>query len=365
MTLIRLFTDPHLGVTRGDHTTRESSQRLQNKLYEQAMRIVTSDVLEENPRPLFCLGDLFDKAFNPERIIAQGINVASRCEITLSGNHDETNREGTITSLQVLEEAGCRICRSDNLSEAFFDCFSDGAYQGLYMVPHHASQELFLAACQEAAEHAATHRDGLASVLLLHCNYNFGLAVTDNTLNLPEDFAEQLLESFDLIFIGHEHNPSTHLDGRVVVMGNTHPTSFSDISDKYVYTLDLERAEYTREAVWLKSKGYREMKLGEAPGDMSGVQFVNVVGQEAVGSAAEVTDYLNSIWKAGEYLVEGVPHNDLLLVRNRVALKDALEGIDTAAEPVQLEDLQTTLRRDLQGSDLEPLFAELLAEVTQ
>jgi len=341
MTVITLFTDPHLGVTRGDHTTRASSQRLQDELYTQAMAIVCGDVHEPERRPKFCLGDLFDKAFNQERIIAQGINVANRCEMTLSGNHDETNREGTITSLQVVEEAGARVCRSDNLSEIYYDCFTDGKYAGVYLVPHHASQELFLGACQAAADHAAVHRDGLASVLFLHCNYNFGLAVTDNTLNLPEEMAVQLLESFDKIFIGHEHNPSTHLDGRVVILGNTHPTSFADISDKYIYHLDLETAEYTREAVWVMKDGYRELKLGEDPGKLDGVQFINVVGQEAIGSAAEVTDYINSLWKAGEYEVVGEEGTrcELLAIRNKVVLKDALDGVDTAAESVQLEDL--------------------------
>lgn len=359
MTVITLFTDPHLGVTRGDHSTRASSQRLQDELFDQAMAIVSA-----SDYPVFCLGDLFDKAFNPEKIIAQGIAVASHCEMTLSGNHDETNREGTITSLQVVEEAGCRVCRSDNLSDAYFDCFTDGKYAGVYLVPHHASQELFLAACQNAANHAAVHRNGLASVLFLHCNYNFGLAVTDNTLNLPEDFALQLLESFDKIFIGHEHNPSTHLDDRVIILGNTHPTSFADISDKYTYQLDLETAEYTRQAAWVKKDGYRELKVGDDPGDLTGVMFIDVVGQESIGSAAEVTDYINSLWKAAEYEAEGQVCSQLMLVRNKVVLKDALDGVDTSSETVQLEDLQTKLRSDLNGSDLLPLFEELLQQVT-
>lgn len=354
MKTITLFTDPHLGVSRQSHTTRASSQRLQDALYYQAMAVVsTAD------HPVVCLGDLFDSAFNSERIIAQGINVASRCAATLSGNHDETNREGTLTSLQVVQEAGAYICRAPNLSNPYFDVWQEA----VYMVPHHASQELFLAACQEAAWHAAVHRDGLASVLFLHCNYDFSLAVTDNTLNLPAEFAEQLLESFDKIFIGHEHNGSTHLDGRVVVMGNTHPTSFHDIGDKYVYHLDLDTAEYTREAIWVEKDHYRELKFGDEPGDLSGVQFINVIGHEAVADAALVTDYINSLWKAAEYTEDGCTGSDMLAIRNKVALKDSLEGVDTESESIQLEDLETKLRGDLMGSDLAELFEELLSEV--
>lgn len=358
MTQVTLFTDPHLGVSRQSHTTRASSARLQERLFNAAMAVVST-----GEHPKICLGDLFDEAFNKERIIAQGIQVATRCQMTLSGNHDETNREGTITSLQVVKEAGASVCISEDLSRPYFDSFANG----IYMVPHHASQELFLAACFEAAQHAAQYRDGLASFLMLHCNYNFGLAVTDNTLNLPEDVAKQLLDAFDLIFIGHEHKPSTHLDGRVVILGNTHPTSFADISDKYVYHLDLETAEYTRECIWNESNHYREIKFGSEvnPRDLEGIHFIDVVGQEAIGDAAAVNDFINSIWEKAKFEVPDVEgaFSDLLAVRNRVALKDSLEGLDTSAEEVQLEDLETRMRNDLHGSDLAELFEELLAEV--
>lgn len=355
---ITLMTDPHLGVNRQAHTTRTSAQRLQDQLYEQAMGVV-----QRAKHPVFCLGDLFDKAFNQERIIAQGIKVASGCRMTLSGNHDETNREGTITSLQLVEEAGAPICRAPDLSNPYFEHFDGTQQAGVYMVPHHASQELFLAACQDAANHAAVHRDGMASVLMLHCNYDFPLAITDNTLNLPAEFAEQLLENFDLIFIGHEHNGSTHLDGRVVVMGNTHPTSFHDVGDKYIYHLDLETAEYEKELIWSEKSRYREVKLGEAIPDLLGVQFVDVVGQDTAANAHEVSQFMAEVWKAGDCVMgpESM-ENSLLAVRNKVALKDSLADVDTSLEQVQLDDLETALRKDLAGSDLLPIFEELLLE---
>ena len=359
---VTLYTDPHLGVERAAHTTRASAKRLQDSLYWQALSIVST-----GDHPKLCLGDLFDRAFNQERIIAQGIAVASKTEMTLSGNHDETNREGTITSLQLVQEAGCRVCRAPDLSNPYFDSFEGTRLAGLYMVPHHASQELFLAACVEAANHAAVHRDGLASILLLHCNYDFPLAITDNTLNLPAAFAEQLLDSFDKIFIGHEHNGSTHLGGRVVIMGNTHPTSFHDIGDKFIYHLDLETAEYEKEPVWLEEDLYRELKLGDPIPDLAGIQFVNVIGHDTAANGHEVSEYLQRVWKAGEYQVED-PHGNpsgesgLFAVRNHVVLKDSLEDVDTSLEEIKLDDLETTLRKDLDGSDLLPIFEELLLE---
>ena len=91
---ITLFTDPHLGTERQAHTTRASAKALQQALYQKAMLVVKSSSL-----PKFCLGDLLDKANNPEATVLQAYNVGIECDSVLSGNHDETNREGVVTTL--------------------------------------------------------------------------------------------------------------------------------------------------------------------------------------------------------------------------------------------------------------------------
>jgi DNA repair exonuclease SbcCD nuclease subunit len=353
---ITIFTDPHLGTSRAAHTTRESSQKLQDELYLQSMTIVNT-----GEHPKVCVGDLFDKAFNAERVIAQGYNVATGCAWTLAGNHDETNREGTLPSLRLLKEMGVPIIASPNLSDPFFDC-----HESLYFVPHHASQELFEQAMRDAADHAATHRDGLASYLFLHCNYDFDLATEDSTLNLRRDFAKELIAAFDYIFIGHEHNGSTDLGGQVVVLGNIHPTSFHDVGDKFIYHLELDTATLTKELVWSEKERYREIKLNSEIPDMAGVQFVDVTGADSVSNAVEVSEFVREIWKAAEYQAEDEPGkicSELFAVRNKVEILDSLKDVDTDIEGVVAEDLQTRIARDLEGSDLAPLFAELVQKV--
>ncbi|QBJ04540.1 hypothetical protein HOV23_gp033 [Pseudomonas phage Lana] len=353
---LTIFTDPHLGTSRQAHTTRESSEALKLSLFHQAMAIVST-----GPHPKFCVGDLFDKSFNREEIIAQGHSVASLCWMTLAGNHDETNREGTMSSLRLLKEQGVPICAVPNLTDPYFDCF-----ESIYMVPHHASQEIFEQAMRDAAAHAAENRDGLASYLFLHCNYDFDLATTDNTLNLRRDLAKELIEAFDYIFIGHEHNGSTDLGGQVVVLGNTHPTSFHDIGDKFVYHLELDTAELTKELIWSVKDHYREIKLGSEIPDLTGIQFVDVTGAEAVANAVEVSEFVRDVWKASYYKPEGEEgyYTEMFAVRNKVEIKDSLQDVDTEIEGVVAEDLKTRIARDLEGTDLAPLFAELVSKVT-
>lgn len=356
MKKLTIFTDPHLGTERAAHTTRSSSEELRMSLYYQAMSIVNTA-----EHPVFCAGDLFDKAQNKESTLVQGFNVASKCWMTLSGNHDELNRAGVVTSLQALKDMGVPICSAPDLSAPYFDHF-----ESIYMVPHHASQELFLQACQQAAEHAAENRDGLASFLFLHCNYDFPMELTDSTLNLPASNAERLLEAFDYIFIGHEHNPSKHLEDRVVILGNCHPTSFSDISDKFIYHLDLETAELEQELVWQKDVQFLELKLGQDIPDLSGVQFVQVVGSEKVDNVLVVNDYLQAIWKASYFKPEGEDGyiSQLCAVRNLVEVADQLQNLDTDIEAVTMDSLKDIINKDLEGSDLQPLYQELVAEVT-
>ena len=356
MKKLTIFTDPHIGTSRVAHTTRESSAALKGALYTQAMNIVTRAT-----NPVLCNGDLFDRTFNPESIIAQGYNVASKCWKTVAGNHDETNREGTMSSLRLLQEQDVSICAAPNLTDPYFWC-----EESIYIIPHHASQEIFERAMAAAAAHAAEHRDGLASYLFLHCNYDFAFAVDDNTLNLPAAMAKQLIVAFDYIFIGHEHNAETHLGGQVVMLGNTHPTSFHDVGPKYIYHLELDTAELTKELIWSKDDHYREIKLGSDLPDLEGVQFVDVIGAEDVANAIDVTDFIQDIWKASYFQPEGEPGRitNMFAVRNKVDVLDSLSDVSTDIDAVEVVDLKTRINRDLEGTDLAALFTELVAEVT-
>ncbi len=342
---ITLFTDPHLGTRRTAHTTRESSKKLTAALYEQAMRIVTN---AENP---VCLGDLFDKSANPEEIIVQGFNVASRCRWTLAGNHDCSNRADTVTSLDAIKEMGCSIISSPNLHAPYFD-----AHGPLYFVPHHASQQLFEQAMVDAASHAADERAGKASVLMLHCNYDQPFAKEDDTLNLSPAVAEQLLVAFDYIFLGHEHKPSKHLDGRVVILGNTHVTSFADISDKYCYTLSIgdDHVSLDKQLIWSTSERFREIRFGDEIHDLTGVQFVSVFGIAEAEQSVAVADFVQEIWAGGA---------DLLAVRNNVMIGQAFNEVQEPGES-KLGDLKAHIAAELQGTDLADLFSTLAAEVS-
>lgn len=341
--IYNLFTDPHLGTKRAAHTTRDSAERLKSMLY-------TNALVASEPMNSICLGDLFDKAYNDESTLIQGYTVAHRCLQTLSGNHDETNRVGAITSLQALKQMGAPIVSCPDLFTPYFENFEE-----FWIVPHHASQEVFDEALRDAADlrsDTQDYADGKHAYLLLHCNYDCPFDTEDSTLNLSPELAEELLETFTRVFIGHDHNPKMLMNDRVVVMGNTHPSSFSDVSNKYRYVLDVSTDELTKVLIWSETDNYREVEFGSPIPDLAGVQFVDVVGSEAVDNAVDVADYVRSIWDAS---------GRLLAVRNNVMVIDhlAAEGADSQAPA--LVDLSRRIESDLEGSDLQGYYKHLLS----
>ena len=342
---ITLSSDNHLGTRRQAHTTRESSERLRQMLYTQSM-VATQGPLNRQ----YNLGDLLDRATNDEKTLLQAYEIGKRYRAVIAGNHDETNREGTVTTLRALAHVGVPVICSPDLSTPYFEQVD--TY--LFFVPHHASQELFMQALQEASEAAA--QCDHPTYLMLHCNYDWpGVnPLEDNTLNLSAEDAGTLLETFNRIFIGHEHNSKTAFNDRLVLVGNLFPTSFSDIGDKFIWHLDTEEDTLEKECICSESTIYREVKYGEPLPDLTGVKFVDVVGATSAENSVDVAMFVRNIWNND--------NDQLLAVRNKVELNDGLHTVESVSDQPTLVDLSGRIREDLKSSDLLPLYDRLATQ---
>ena len=369
--MLTLFSDPHLGTARKAHTTPESSKRLNQLIFKQCLKVSrynADELYNEN----FCLGDLFDKTNNDEATLLQGAEICKNVDLIMAGNHDVANREGVVSTLHALSEVVADSFDEEGrvLHTTMF-CMPPETVGGstyyrtratcaeFWVVPHHPSQEAFIRTLHnvmDKVQEAGDHNH----YLLLHCNVNFELAGdNDAVLNLPDEMTEQLLQHFKRIFVGHEHNPYTRFDDRLVVVGNTFPTSFSDVSDKYLWQLDGLRDELQKVSIWKKSKHYLELPYGT---DLAEVktpeawQFIDVVGREAVATGVEVSKYLNDVRKS-------LPN--ALMVRQNVELVDVLDRVDVAGDKPALVNLEERIRADLEGSDLVTTWNELHAEASK
>lgn len=356
--IITFFSDPHLGVQRQANTTSASAAALQQAVYFQAR-----DIVDSAPGRVICLGDVFDKYSNPEHIQRQGFNIVSKCDLVLAGNHDVVSREGQMGSLQMVDYAlnrayatgarkpsPCKIVPFSQYGVAV-DAFNEARLQ-ITSIPHVATQDLFEQALGEALG-LGPAPDGYAQMLLLHCNYNMPPDIaTETSLNLIDEHIAQLLEVYHFILLGHEHGPAQTHDGRVIRLGNTHPTGFADISDKFIALWDTEKEEFSFEKVWDAGKGYLEVDCGAVP-ESTQAQFVRITGRATSETLLQTYKAVERLWKSspGLYGVKMV----LERAEAETSGAPALPG-----QPWKLTDL---VEADLKGEPgLLALWQDLAAE---
>lgn len=340
------WSDPHLGLNRTSHTTPQSRKALRDVLYQQALNITKGN------DTYICLGDLFDTTENDEATIAQGAEIARRCSLILSGNHDLPNRDGKLSSLQLIGELekDSAIALDDDSENHFQLSFAE-AY--IVVVPHKRTQDLFDLTLCNLTEHTSG-RDK-PSILVLHCNYNSGYAHDEATLNLTRAKAEQLLNVFDYILIGHEHIARSDFGGRLQILGNIYPTSFSDISDKYVWI--FENRQLRRKVVWYKNPGYVEYNwetLLSTPvdEDWSAREFIEITGTCPAARLPEVHKAVQKLWTQAP---------DALMIRNNVKVEQ-LE-LSEVPEVQRAIDIPSKISAELKGTKLEDLWNCYLSRI--
>lgn len=347
MSSIWFFSDPHIGTMRTSHTTQASRLRLREALDDQAWKALA----KAGSRPVYCLGDLFDTESNDERAIGQGYRIAQQCEKVLAGNHDLPNREGKVSSLQLiagmLEEDQVVL---GSVDEYGYSVTSEAA-AAVFMIPHMATQELFDKSLQEVWDHAGRCTKDRALILCLHCNYNSGFIQNDASLNLTTEQADWLLERFNYVLLGHEHIPRKSHDGRLIVLGNTHPTSFSDISRKLVWEFDGE--EFKGHEIWnvdgFKSLNWEDMVQGTA--ELDGVQFLDIVGTAPPDQLPKIAASIAKLWR---------DNPNLLMVRNSVQSEFVAPEVNHTA--TRSLDLPARISTALADTDLLPVWQSYLEQ---
>jgi hypothetical protein len=334
---IWFFSDPHLGLERTSHTTPASRAKLKQRLFEQALNCFRQG------EPVYCLGDLFDTESNDEAVILQGMAVVNGIDGVIAGNHDCPNREGRKSSLQLIQSVYPDKVISGEVGEPGFD-FRWENEASVYFVPHMATQQLFDQSLEEVKASTVSQHKVVPTILCLHCNYDSGFADNDASLNLTRAKAEELLRVFDYILLGHEHIPRADFGGRLQILGNTHPTSFSDISDKFVW--EFKDGKLIPHKIWDATVGYIRLTWEEllntptADWKDEQIQFMEVTGMAPAEKMPEIAKTVSDHWKA-------LP--DLLMLRNSVQVAQAnLPQADGTV--TKLQDLPSRVASELKDA---------------
>ena len=315
--IYNIFTDPHLGLKRNSNTTQKSQQLLRDRLYELALELAQ----KENT---ICCGDLLDKSENNEETILQAIAVAKCCDFVMAGNHDIKNITDSVTSFDVVKEAvsGVEMVKSPDLSKIYWE--ENGS--GFYFVPHCLSQEIFESSIKDLCSEVPTgfketfFNKASCNALFLHCNVGDGFGDLEgegSCLWLTSELQKLVVERFDFVLVGHEHEPRTLHEGKLVILGNTFPLGFGEIADRYYYTLDTEKKTLERTLSVCAADIFEEVPV-ELLFSTKGIYettklLIDIVGEINVNESAEYARYLSTFWKTN-------PH--LLMVRKSVETRN-------------------------------------------
>jgi hypothetical protein len=192
-------------------------------------------------------------------------------------------------------------------------------------------------------------------VLLLHCNYDSPFISDTTSLNLTKDNAERLLTRFSHILIGHEHTARSDLSGRVQLLGNTHPTSFSDISDKFSWSLKVEdgKLSFIPQLIWAKAKGFKELSWETllAGQEQTDASFIDITGVAPVAKLPEIAKAIQKLWQV-------LPNP--YMIRNNVKVEREVIEVGEVQKSL---NIPARISLSLKDSPLLPLWEDYLKEV--
>lgn len=329
MIKVRIVGDTHLGK-RFPFTTAQTSNK-----FAQLQDLTLTAIKFEAPF-IFQLGDLFDGYSVSDSTLVKGYNFAQGSFLAISGNHDKSNNTDKPSALNLLRtELGVDVVWDKPAFMAIDNtCFM--------AIPHQLTQDDFEAelekACTVSFAESVRHK-----VLFLHCNY--GEREGTKTENyLRPDLAKKLLNVFDLIVSGHEHNHHKPLKG-VVMLGSILPFNFGEMTDKVVMEFDTETGEYELVPVWVAENSYKRIQGHEPLIDPT--PFTEIVGTVSVEQASAINKAITEWYKEGKVI--SVKNATNLVRHDREVVEHKVE--DWVEETMKQcnEDQQAALKQLLEA----------------
>lgn len=270
----------------------------------------------------FQVGDLFDSFSVSGETFVDGYLFARGMRL-LAGNHDRSNNTEKPSAIRMLRDNFELDVAVDGFKVDYID------ETAFYRLPHQLTQgdfeELLRDVQSTARERISKHK-----VLLLHCNYGDHAGVeTENYLSTAN--AKQLLETFSLIVSGHEHNFSSHLDERLLMIGSIMPFSFGEMTDKGVLEYDTITGLWDIAQTWsTEDFSYNRPN-----------KFVEMFGTMEVEAAAAVNKQIAEWYKSGQVIA--VKNSTTLVRHDRSAesaeakAEDWMQEILKQCNPAQAE----------------------------
>ena len=287
------------------------------------------------------LGDLFDTFETSATTLIEGYTVASKCLMTLAGNHDLSLNVDKVSALQHLKQSlGVPVA----LHHARKIVDGDLA---IHFVPHCLTQEQFEEELETVYDDAESNGKE-TNILCLHTNYGEPQGKVIENYFSPAT-ARAFSTVFKHIISGHEHDFAQRSPS-YTSLGSIVPFSFGELQDKFIGIYDevmglVYQRVWSNERCW---KGSAQDFLASTA--LEELQFIEITGGMSVAEAVE-------IGKISAKLYRESPH--LIAIKNGAQINKS--GAD-AGKIEKPQDWVDKIRGRLKGSELD-IFEEVYKNV--
>lgn len=327
-----ILNDVHIGAIRTGGTTPATAYKLrQNLLADFAGLldmagtddvVINGDWLDTGAIPLADLLQVYS-------ITAEWLSKEHKPSLwPIAGNHDLTKNSAVLSSFALL----CSLLAARFPVQVHTIIGAGKITDGVFAVGHCENQDAF--------ELELSRIPASTRTVLLHCNVNNTFAAkSDHSLNISLDQARTL--NVETIIVGHEHQRSTHLGGKVLVAGNQIPSSVADcLGNDMKYALRITDSSVEWVPTWERTGSFIEMDWRELAPTLC--DFVRVIGKASAAEASAVVTAISSFRKTSQSLV----------ITNAVEVESVNDGerIEVSLEQIRsfsvLEELLKILNED-------------------
>lgn len=287
-----VINDTHIGVIRSAGTTPVTAYALRQFALEQ----FDSLLARADGCDLLINGDLFDTDHIPYADLLETYKMLAEWIITNKdstlylppGNHDLSKTTTTMSSQQFLCSLLKALVPSRVVVPVKGEAITVAGAPG-WIIPHMPNQEQFDIELQKVPK---------VKYLFLHCNFDNGFAAeADHSLNLSKEQATKL--DVERIVLGHEHQRTMGLTGKVMVPGNQFPTSVADClgnKDKYMTVITDDKFELV--PTWEGAGSFQRVDWRELSKADASSQFIRVEGEASDAEAPAVVTAISKLRKA-------------------------------------------------------------------
>lgn len=340
-----VINDTHVGAIRAGGTNPASAFALRTYILERLNALLDACVDGD----LLINGDLFDTYNIPYLdllatfdALVGWLSKNPSCAIHLpAGNHDLSKTTSTMSSFQFLS----RLLAKHPRVFAYEEPSRLHGYDDISVIPHMQNQDIFDIALMRVPKDT--------KYLFLHCNFDNKFAQQqDHSLNLSVEQAQAL--SVERIVLGHEHQRSLHLAGKVMVPGNQIPSSVSDClgnREKFMTIITDNKMEFV--PVWSADESFERIDWHDLSMANEHSQFIRVEGEASASEAPAVVALIAKLRQSHKAFV----------ITNAVQIEGRKGEVErTSLEKAQRFDVLTALMTRLKKPEWQAKVRKLLED---